>query len=141
MAQNRTQVYLDFIPQLDGNKLKAIIAALKQSLGGFGKDISFIDKVSEAFNDVVKVGADFEATLREVRRVLRCATCWALEATMEQSLTLAALEMALIHHTPSIHHSDHGVQYAALAYTERLTKAGVAISMASIGEPTENGYA
>jgi putative transposase len=66
---------------------------------------------------------------------------WALEATMEQSLTLAALEMALVHHIPSIHHSDHGLQYAALAYTERLTKAGVAISMASIGEPTENGYA
>jgi putative transposase len=66
---------------------------------------------------------------------------WALEPTMEQSLTLSALETALRHHTPSIHHSDHGVQYAALAYTERLTKAGVAISMASIGEPTENGYA
>jgi putative transposase len=66
---------------------------------------------------------------------------WALEATMEQSLTLAALEMALQHHRPSIHHSDHSVQYAALAYTERLINAGVAISMASIGEPTENGYA
>ncbi|TAE23213.1 MAG: IS3 family transposase [Candidatus Kapaibacterium sp.] len=66
---------------------------------------------------------------------------WALEATMEQSLTLAALEMALKHHTPRIHHSDHGVQYAALAYTERLKKTGSAISMAGIGEPTENGYA
>jgi putative transposase len=66
---------------------------------------------------------------------------WALEPTMEQSLTLSALEMALRYHSPSIHHSDHGVQYAALAYTERLARAGVAISMASIGEPTENGYA
>jgi putative transposase len=66
---------------------------------------------------------------------------WALEATMEQSLTLAALEMALQNHTPTIHHSDHGVQYAALAYTERLSTAGIAISMASIGEPSENGYA
>ncbi|TAE22093.1 MAG: transposase [Candidatus Kapaibacterium sp.] len=43
--------------------------------------------------------------------------------------------------TSCIHHSDHGVQYPALAYTERLNKAGIAISVASIGEPTENGYA
>jgi putative transposase len=33
------------------------------------------------------------------------------------------------------------VPYAALAYTERLSTTGVAISMASIGEPTENGDA
>jgi transposase InsO family protein len=66
---------------------------------------------------------------------------WALEAHMEQSLTLAALDMALERRTPSVHHSDHGVQYAALAYTERLNNLGVAISMASIGEPTENGFA
>ncbi len=66
---------------------------------------------------------------------------WSLATTMEQSLTLDALEMALKQHTPSIHHSDHGVQYAAPAYTTRLTKARAAISMAAIGEPRENGYA
>jgi putative transposase len=33
------------------------------------------------------------------------------------------------------------VQYAATAYIEMLTSRGVKISMASVGEPEENGYA
>jgi transposase InsO family protein len=40
-----------------------------------------------------------------------------------------------------IHHSDQGLQYAAREYIEMLHKAGVKISMAEIGEPTQNGYA
>ncbi len=42
---------------------------------------------------------------------------------------------------PEIHHSDQGVQYAATAYVELLRSREVAISMASVGEPEENGYA
>ena len=33
------------------------------------------------------------------------------------------------------------MQYAATAYVELLTAAGTQISMASVGEPKENGYA
>ena len=50
--------------------------------------------------------------------------------SLDQSLTLRALEQALAQHTPEIHHSDQGVQYAATAYTARLQAAGVQISMA-----------
>ena len=42
---------------------------------------------------------------------------------------------------PEIHHSDQGVQYAATAYIELLAGRGVAISMAAVGKPEENGYA
>ena len=42
---------------------------------------------------------------------------------------------------PEIHHSDQGVQYAATAYVELLTDREVKVSMASVGEPEENGYA
>src|SRR5512135_1499317 len=42
---------------------------------------------------------------------------------------------------PEIPHSDQGVQYAATAYVELLTAAGSQISMASVGEPKENGDA
>ena len=42
---------------------------------------------------------------------------------------------------PEIHHSDQGVQYAATAYTELLAGRGVAISMAAVGKPEENGFA
>ena len=66
---------------------------------------------------------------------------WHLGRNLDQGLTLAALERALVVATPQLHHSDQGVQYAATAYVERLQKLGVNLSMAAIGEPRENGYA
>jgi putative transposase len=66
---------------------------------------------------------------------------WHLGRALDQGLTLAALERALVVATPHIHHSDQGVQYAATAYVERLQELAVTLSMAAIGEPRENGYA
>ncbi len=66
---------------------------------------------------------------------------WHLGRNLDQGLTLAALERALVRATPKIHHSDQGVQYAASVYVQRLQKLGVRLSMAAIGEPRENGYA
>jgi putative transposase len=66
---------------------------------------------------------------------------WHLGRSLDQGLTLAALERALVVATPAIHHSDQGVQYAATAYVERLLGLGVQPSMASVGEPRQNGYA
>lgn len=71
----------------------------------------------------------------------RCLRGWHLGRNLDQGLTLAALERALVVATPELHHSDQGVQYAATAYVERLQKLNVTLSMATIGEPRENGYA
>jgi putative transposase len=51
------------------------------------------------------------------------------------------LRRALGRGCPGIHHSDQGVQYAATAYTGLLAGEGLAVSMAAVGEPEENGYA
>jgi putative transposase len=66
---------------------------------------------------------------------------WHLGRDLDQNLTLAALERALVVAIPSIHHSDQGVQYAATAYVQRLQRLGVTLSMATIGEARENGFA
>jgi len=67
---------------------------------------------------------------------------WHLGRSLEGSLTLTALRMALGRsRAPEIHHSDQGVQYAASEYTDLLMEARAQISMAEVGEPTENGYA
>jgi transposase InsO family protein len=71
----------------------------------------------------------------------RCIRGWHLGRGLDQELTLMALRRAYQHGRPEIHHSDQGVQYAAMAYIEMLTAAGAAVSMASVGEPEENGYA
>jgi putative transposase len=66
---------------------------------------------------------------------------WHLGRNLDQGLTLAALERALVVASPTIHHSDQGLQYAATDYVNRLRQVGVTLSMAAVGEPRENGYA
>jgi putative transposase len=71
----------------------------------------------------------------------RCIRGWHLGRGLDQELTLLALKRALEGGCPEVHHSDQGVQYAAMAYVEMLASREVKISMASVGEPEENGYA
>jgi putative transposase len=66
---------------------------------------------------------------------------WHLARTMEQSLTLRALEKGLEKGVPEIHHSDQGVQYAATAYVDLLNQHDVVVSMADVGAAWQNGYA
>ncbi len=66
---------------------------------------------------------------------------WHLSRSLGQELPLTALNKALRHAKPKIHHSDQGGQYAAHAYIRRLRKVKAQISMAAVGKATENGYA
>jgi transposase InsO family protein len=66
---------------------------------------------------------------------------WHLSRSLEQELTLTALQRALSQHRPEIHHSDQGVQYAATDYVALLQAHQVQISMAAVGKAWENGYA
>jgi len=66
---------------------------------------------------------------------------WELGGNLTEALTVAALERALARHTPEIHHSDQGVQYAATGYVERLLRRGVQVSMAAKGQPRQNAFA
>jgi transposase InsO family protein len=71
----------------------------------------------------------------------RCIRGWHLGRSLDQELTLTALDRALQEHCPVIHHSDQGVQYAALAYVQTLQRQGVTMSMADVGAAWQNGYA
>jgi putative transposase len=66
---------------------------------------------------------------------------WHLGRTLSSDLALSALQKALQSTIPDIHHSDQGVQYAAQGYTARLQDLGVRISMAAVGQATENAHA
>jgi putative transposase len=66
---------------------------------------------------------------------------WELARSLDQALTLTALERGLAVARPQLHHSDQGVQYAATAYVQRLQRLEVQISMAAVGHPDENPYA
>ena len=66
---------------------------------------------------------------------------WALDRTMEDSLTLTALRLALSRRVVEAgltHHSDRGSQYASNDYTDLLKANGIAISMSRKGNPWDN---
>ena len=66
---------------------------------------------------------------------------WALDRTMEDSLTLTALRMALSRRAVEpglVHHSDRGSQYASNDYTDLLKASGIEISMSRKGNPWDN---
>jgi transposase InsO family protein len=66
---------------------------------------------------------------------------WALDRTLEDELTLAALRMALEQRVPApglVHHSDRGVQYASQDYTDLLKDHQIDSSMSRKGNPYDN---
>jgi len=75
----------------------------------------------------------------------RKAVGWAFEDTLDASLAIAALEKAIAARGPApgslIHHSDRGVQYASIAYRQRLADRDITISMSRPGNPFDNAKA
>ena len=69
---------------------------------------------------------------------------WRVSQSLKSDLALDALEQAL-HARPErkglIHHSDHGVQYLCIRYTERLAEAGVEPSVGTVGDSYDNALA
>jgi len=71
---------------------------------------------------------------------------WQTSTTLRTDLALDALEMALWTRrkedvTSVIHHSDRGVQYRSIRYTERLAEAGAVTSVGSRGDSYDNALA
>jgi len=69
---------------------------------------------------------------------------WRAHTTMRSELVLDALEQALHDRATDaglVHHSDRGVQYLSMRYTERLAEAGIAPSVGSRGDSYDNALA
>jgi len=74
----------------------------------------------------------------------RCIVGWRVSKSLRSDLALDALEQAL-HSRPHgedlVHHSDRGVQYLSIRYTERLALAGIERSVGSVGDSYDNALA
>ena len=67
---------------------------------------------------------------------------WAMSEHLHMQIVLEALNMAVRSRHPvpgtTIHHSDHGAQYTAMAYGKRLHATGLVGSMGSVGDAYDN---
>jgi len=71
---------------------------------------------------------------------------WRVSSSLKSDLALDALEQALCERQDAasdalIHHSDRGVQYLSIRYTERLADAGIEPSVGSRGDSYDNALA
>jgi putative transposase len=70
---------------------------------------------------------------------------WRVSRTAHAGFVLDALEQALHARHPIrgglVHHSDRGVQYVSIRYTERLAEAGIEPSVGSVGDSYDNALA
>jgi putative transposase len=71
---------------------------------------------------------------------------WQISRSLHTELALDALDMALWARRGQelvglVHHSDRGVQYVAIRYTERLAEAGAVASVGSRGDSYDNALA
>lgn len=71
---------------------------------------------------------------------------WRVSSSLKTDLALDALEQAIWERleaaqTGLVHHSDRGVQYVSIRYTERLAEAGIEPSVGSKGDAYDNALA
>lgn len=66
---------------------------------------------------------------------------WSLSSSLEATVALTALELAIQTQPPApglIHHSDQGIHYANNRYAGRLSQIGARQSMSAVATPTDN---
>ena len=71
---------------------------------------------------------------------------WRVSSSLKSDLALDALEQAISERQEAseeglIHHSDRGVQYLSIRYSERLAEAGIEPSVGSRGDSYDNALA
>ena len=69
---------------------------------------------------------------------------WRVSRSLKTDLALDALEQAIYQREINdslVHHSDRGVQYLSIRYTQRLIDAGIQASVGSVGSSYDNALA
>jgi putative transposase len=125
-----------FIVTTDSEHGRKIYPNLAQNMALTG-----IDQLWVADITYIRLLAEFVFLAVILDAYSRRVIGWALDRTLEDDLTLAALHMALSRRVAQpglVHHSDRGTQYASGDYTDLLKAHGIEISMSRKGNPWDN---
>jgi transposase InsO family protein len=107
-----------------------------------GLQLTGVDQVWVADITFLRLREEFVYLAVVLDAYSRKVVGWALSRTIDTALTLEALRRALAERpAPKIHHSDRGVQYAALDYVELLGRYNILPSMSRVGNPYDNAKA
>ena len=125
-----------FVVTTDSNHSRPVYPNLAAQV-----ELSGINQLWIADITYIRLEAEFIYLAVVIDAFSRRVIGWALDRTIEDDLTLAALRVALEQRgTPAglVHHSDRGSQYASTDYTNLLKASEIAISMSHKASPWEN---
>jgi len=126
-----------FVVTTDSNHGRPVYPNLAAKL-----ELNRIDQLWVADITYIRLETEFIYLAVVIDAYSRRVIGWALDRTIEDELTFAALGMALEQRQPAkglVHHSDRGSQYTSKDYIDRLKSSGMEISMSRKGSPWENG--
>jgi putative transposase len=127
-----------FVITTDSNHGRKVYPNLAADL-----ELTGVDQLWVADITYIRLEEEFVYLAVILDRFSRRVIGWALDRTIEDDLTLAALRMALEQRKPGpglVHHSDRGSQYASNDYTGLLKERGIKISMSRKGNPWDNAF-
>ena len=106
-----------------------------------GADVGQLNQVWLADITYIRIRTGFVYLAAILDAFSRRVIGYAISTSLDASLTLEALHMAIDGRCPGpgvIHHSDQGVQYASTEYVGELKRHGFSISMSRRGNPYDN---
>jgi putative transposase len=103
-----------------------------------GVTVERINQVWSADITYIRLAAGFVYLVAVMDWFSRYVLSWAVSITMDVEFCVEALEQALRHGQPEIFNTDQGAQFTSVAFTERLKKGGIRISMDGRGRALDN---
>lgn len=105
-----------------------------------GVTIGRVNQVWSADITYIRLAAGFVYLVAVIDWFSRYVLSWAVSITMDVAFCVEALEQALRRGQPEIFNTDQGAQFTSAAFTERLQKGGVRISMDGRGRALDNVF-
>lgn len=105
-----------------------------------GVPIQRVDQVWSTDITYIRLRGGFIYLVAVMDWFSRYVLSWGLSNTLETTFCLEALEEALHRGTPEIFNTDQGSQFTSPAFTGRLLRAGIRISMDGRGRALDNVF-
>ena len=105
-----------------------------------GVTIERVDQVWSADITYIRLRQGFAYLVAVLDWYSRYVLAWELSPTLETEFCVAALEQALAEGCPEIFNTDQGAQFTSEAFTGRLRRAGIRISMDGRGRALDNVF-
>ena len=105
-----------------------------------GVTIGRVNQVWSADSTYLRLASGFVYLVAVIDWFSRYVLSWAVSITMDVAFCVEALDQALSQGQPEIFNTDQGAQFTSVAFTERLQKGGVRISMDGRGRALDNVF-